>query len=623
MPEIERSYGSLPESSKKVLRDFVKGGGTLIQIGDYGSNDVNFLNTVFRWNLRGTGSANSSSLRLNNSNASGTAWQGGPASLRSISVTSSIGRGSVSGFKAIYGSDSKASVAEISYGTGKVIYIGEDYYSFGYATNWGEGTHRKGSYTDSYQWAKQILPRALQASGTGSTPTPPPSDDGDAEFKINGSPKVGQTVTAIKSKDDPDGNGTFAYSWEASADKGSTWKTVGTGQNFRITTSQSGQQLRLRVQYQDGDGFKENIATAPVSIPTLDFPPSIIEGTNRSEEINGTGKFEWIYAYNGFDTVNANGGNDRLYGGYGNDVLSGGDGSDELYGEMDDDKLYGGNGDDRLIGGEGADYLDGGNGSDTYFIDDERDTIKDTGTDAGIDTVFFRYYTDRYQMGEGIEKVIMPKASLESFSIEGNNLNNTIKANSANNTITGLNGNDVIDAGDGNDVINGGKGSDTAEFSSRNNRINLNTKRWQNTGDGKDRLISIENINAGSGNDIVVGNRAANTLNGQAGNDRLYGGSRNDHLYGGSGNDFLIGGSGRDHLWGQGGRDTFRIQRGTGYDVIKDFSDGEDRIQLGSGRKGIRLKTRCDDVLVYQNRDLMAIVEDSAGDLVQRGNFLI
>ena len=84
-----------------------------------------------------------------------------------------VSRGSVSNFKAIYGNDGDSALAEIGYGTGKVIYIGEDYYSFGYATNWGEGTHSKGSYTDSYQWAKEILPRALEASGAGSTPTPP------------------------------------------------------------------------------------------------------------------------------------------------------------------------------------------------------------------------------------------------------------------------------------------------------------------------------------------------------------------------------------------------------------------------------------------------------------------
>ena len=110
------------------------------------------------------------------------------------------------------------------------------------------------------------------------------------------------------------------------------------------------------------------------------------------------------------------------------------------------------------------------------------------------------------------------------------------------------------------------------------------------------------------------GNRAANTLNGQAGNNRLYGGG---------GNDLLIGGGGKDRLWGQGGRDTFRVQRGTGYTIIEDFTNGQDRIQLGSGRSGLKLRNRGDDVLLYQRGDLMAIVEDAAGDLQLRGNYLV
>ena len=190
----------------------------------------------------------------------------------------------------------------------------------------------------------------------------------------------------------------------------------------------------------------------------------------------------------------------------------------------------------------------------------------------------------------------------------------------------------MLDARLGNDIINGGSGRDTAQFSSRSNRINLNTTRWQNTGDGRDRLISIENINAGSGNDVVTGNKAANTLNGQNGNDRLYGaagndvltgGAGNDRLYGGSGNDVLISGSGTDRVWGQGGRDTFRVQRGSGYTIIEDFNDGVDRIQLGTGASGLQLKNSGGDVFLYQRGDLMAVVEDAAGDLQRSGNFLV
>ena len=198
--------------------------------------------------------------------------------------------------------------------------------------------------------------------------------------------------------------------------------------------------------------------------------------------------------------------------------------------------------------------------------------------------------------------------------LEGTIKDETIIGGKGDDTIKGASGNDYLNGGSGNDYLHGGSGRDTAQFSSRNNRIKLNTSKWQNTSDGKDRLISIENVNAGSGNDVVIGNNAANTLNGQRGNDKLYGGG---------GKDLLIGGGGKDMVWGQGGLDTFRVIRGSGHTVIKDFTDGLDRIHLGNGTYGVKLTTRGDDMLLYQKGDLMAVIEDAAGDLQRKGKFLV
>ena len=112
-------------------------------------------------------------------------------------------------------------------------------------------------------------------------------------------------------------------------------------------------------------------------------------------------------------------------------------------------------------------------------------------------------------------------------------------------------------------------------------------------------------------------------LIGSSKNDFLYGEKGNDRIYGGGGKDLIVGGAGKNKVWGEGGRDTFRVKRGNGYTIIKDFSDGKDRIHLGSGRSGLRLKTRGDDVYVYQRKDLMAIVEDAAGDLKRKSKYLV
>ena len=54
-------------------------------------------------------------------------------------------------------------------------------------------------------------------------------------------------------------------------------------------------------------------------------------------------------------------------------------------------------------------------------------------------------------------------------------------------------------------MIDGGGGYDLAEFTSNDNWINLNKRGYQNTGDGADKLVSIESIHEGSGDDTLIG----------------------------------------------------------------------------------------------------------------------
>jgi Ca2+-binding RTX toxin-like protein len=173
---------------------------------------------------------------------------------------------------------------------------------------------------------------------------------------------------------------------------------------------------------------------------------------------------------------------------------------------------------------------------------------------------------------------------------------------------------DLMCGGAGSDYISGGQGVDTARFSSNNNQIDLRITSRQNTGEGRDRLISIENIDAGGGKDLIIGNGGANKLNGGRGADRIKGKG---------GRDLLIGGGGIDQLWGEGGKDTFRVVKGTGYCIIKDFVDGVDRIQLGSGTSGIKINNRNGDAFVYQDGDLIARVDDAARDLQRSGSYLV
>ena len=50
---------------------------------------------------------------------------------------------------------------------------------------------------------------------------------------------------------------------------------------------------------------------------------------------------------------------------------------------------------------------------------------------------------------------------------------------------------------------------------------------------------------------------------------------------------------------------------------------GKDRIQLGSSASGRKVVNRSGDAFLNQHGDLMAIVEDAAGDLQRRGSYLV
>jgi serralysin len=100
---------------------------------------------------------------------------------------------------------------------------------------------------------------------------------------------------------------------------------------------------------------------------------------------------------------------------------------------------------------------------------------------------------------------------------------------------------------------------------------------------GYDRLIGGDGddfIAGGDGFDRIFGGNGDDTIFGGTGHDRLQGGAGDDILRGGKGADWLEGGSGDDDMAGGAGKDTFRIGVENGQDVIRDFSVGEDRLEL-------------------------------------------
>jgi carbonic anhydrase len=87
---------------------------------------------------------------------------------------------------------------------------------------------------------------------------------------------------------------------------------------------------------------------------------------------------------------------------------------------------------------------------------------------------------------------------------------------------------------------------------------------------------------AKDGKDTLDGGQKDDKLFGEAGKDLLLGGSGNDYLDGGAGKDTLNGNGGNDALTGGNSKDTFVFEAGFGTDVITDFQDGVDIIDLSA-----------------------------------------
>ena len=197
---------------------------------------------------------------------------------------------------------------------------------------------------------------------------------------------------------------------------------------------------------------------------------------------------------------------------------------------------------------------------------------------------------------------------------------------------------DRIDAMGGDDELWGFAGSDILIGNMGNDRIY--------GGADTDELFG------GAGQDVLAGQAGADQLFGEAGGDRLSGGGQGDRLYGGGGRDVLSGGGGGDLLLGQGGadrlsgnagrdrldggagtdvliggggRDTFVFNARSGKDLIRDFRDGVDRIDVSAFDKGfsaLKISQFGSDTMVEIGRVDIQLLNTDADD-IGRSDFIL
>ena len=322
----------------------------------------------------------------------------------------------------------------------------------------------------------------------------------------------------------------------------------------------------------------------PASIPLTTAQADVVYAGGGNDKVRGGGGNDWLYGDDGADSIAGDAGADTLYGGDGLDTLYSGSVSPGFTAPYYDapytaprldtatevDALYGGAGNDRLFAGYG-DTIDGGDGFDTLHISFR-------GAATGVTAVF------------GLNAQSISGSTITSVEavgwIEGSDFDDhitvtTMGFNGEFTQIFGLGGNDHLVAGyytnnlfggDGNDIldargsqylytVDGGDGDDTiytrgglgevTKGGAGNDIIHAGGEIYGDAGNDKIFILDSfysRDVHGGDGDDEITapatGYYPTNTivLYGDAGNDRLTGGTANDSFDGGTGNDVIVGG---------------------------------------------------------------------------------
>ncbi|MEY2686501.1 MAG: hypothetical protein RL375_699, partial [Pseudomonadota bacterium] len=266
---------------------------------------------------------------------------------------------------------------------------------------------------EALQFADQLFRFAPNTVATG------------AAVVTDSTPTEGAALTATTNQiADIDGIGAFSFQWQQSAN-GTSWSDItgATTVNFTPTQAQVNQQLRLVVNFVDGQGYAESVASAATGVVG-----DLYAGTPGADNFVGTA---------------------------GDDNASGAAGADALAGGQGDDTLNGGAGNDTLNGGAGIDSLIGGAGNDLYLAVGAGDVIVE-GAGGGTDTV--QTLLNSFTLAANLENLTFVGAG--AFSGTGNNLANVITGGAAANTLVGNAGDDTLNGNGGNDALSGGAGND-------------------------------------------------------------------------------------------------------------------------------------------------------------------
>ena len=294
-------------------------------------------------------------------------------------------------------------------------------------------------------------------------------------------------------------------------------------------------------------------------------------------------------------TINGNAKNNTIYGGAGNNVLNGGAGNDTLSGGAGKDTFVYANGQGKdtvsdYVAGQDTLQISSGSISKAALANSNKDLVFTVGSgsitlkNAAAKAISLKDSRGNYTASNtaitlasnftgtmdatkylSSVKTIDGRNATKAVNIIGNAQNNTIYVGKAGGTINGGAGNDVLYGGVGNDNFIYNSGNDTIyNYASGSDTINLSSTALKSSSvSGEDTVLNLVN-----GQKITVKN-AANI-------DIL--------VIDSSGRELTINNSnnveGINTVYGSDGADTFIYDVVDGNAIIKDYTEGEDTLQI-------------------------------------------
>ena len=373
----------------------------------------------------------------------------------------------------------------------------------------------------------------------------------------------------------------------------------------------------------------------------------LVEGNHGDDNLRGGTDEDLVFGNEGGDEMYGDDGDDAMFGdrdipswaddtpqGAAVDLMYGGPGDDHMEGDGDDDDMYGGadadhmegnNGADDMYGDTGADDMIGG--SDTTGEPDVGESIMRGGLGSDVmagDNAVITPIAGGFVGGRSVRLLDLPIGGADVMHGDadvdhmfGQVGSDTMSGGDAGDYMEGNNGDDTMsgDAGD-DDMVGGGSagngsiiemrdgtGLDDAGETSMNggagidwiagDNARMNRVLQGETGKGPlvDHPIVLFDLAAVGGPAVPAAAHGADTMDGGAQTDFLFGQGSNDVMSGGDAPDYLEGNDGTDTMSGNGGNDDM-VGGGSAADgVIVPVRDGEGLLDQGesdmSGGDGV------------------------------------